>query len=53
MSTFMAKPETITRSWYILDAAGKPTRDYTKVVTESGKAGVDYSMLAVRFEIDF
>ena len=36
-----------------LDAAGKPTRDYTKVVTESGKAGVDYSMLAVRFEIDF
>ena len=24
MSTFMAKPETITRSWYILDAAGKP-----------------------------
>ena len=24
MSTFMAKPENITRSWYILDAAGKP-----------------------------
>ena len=24
MSTYMAKPETITRSWYILDAAGKP-----------------------------
>ena len=36
-----------------LDAAGKPTRDYTKVVAESGKAGVDYSMLALRFEIDF
>jgi len=36
-----------------LDAAGKPTRDYTKVATESGKAGVDYSMLALRFEIDF
>ena len=36
-----------------LDSAGKPTRDYTKVATESGKAGVDYSMLAVRFEIDF
>ena len=36
-----------------LDAAGKPTRDYTKVAAESGKAGVDYSMLAVRFEIDF
>ena len=36
-----------------LDAAGKPTRDYTKVATESGKAGVDYHMLAVRFEIDF
>jgi phosphate-selective porin OprO/OprP len=36
-----------------LDSAGKPTRDYTKVATESGKAGVDYSMLALRFEIDF
>ena len=36
-----------------LDSAGKPTRDYTKVAAESGKAGVDYHMLAVRFEIDF
>ncbi len=24
MSTFMAKKETVTRGWYILDAAGKP-----------------------------
>ena len=24
MSTFMAKKETISRKWYILDAAGKP-----------------------------
>ena len=24
MSTYMAKKETITRKWYILDAAGKP-----------------------------
>ena len=24
MSTFMAKPETIERKWYVLDAAGKP-----------------------------
>ena len=36
-----------------LDSAGKPTRDYTKVATASGKAGVDYHMLALRFEIDF
>lgn len=35
------------------DASGKPTKDYTKVVEESGKAGVDYSMVALRFEIDF
>ena len=35
------------------DAAGKPTKDYTKVVTADGKAGVDYHMLCVRFEIDF
>ena len=24
MSTYMAKPETVVRSWYIIDAAGKP-----------------------------
>ena len=24
MSTFMAKKETLTRKWYIIDAAGKP-----------------------------
>ncbi|MBQ9653557.1 MAG: hypothetical protein IJV32_04970 [Bacteroidales bacterium] len=36
-----------------LDADGNPTRDYTKVVTASGKAGVDYHMLSIRFEIDF
>ena len=35
------------------DAAGKPVKDYTKVVTADGKAGVDYHMLCVRFEIDF
>ncbi len=33
------------------DAAGKPTKDFTKIASE--KAGVDYHMLAVRFEIDF
>ncbi|MDD2595656.1 MAG: porin [Bacteroidales bacterium] len=35
------------------DASGKPTKDYTKIVTEKGMAGVDYSMLSIRFEIDF
>ena len=24
MSTYMAKPETVERGWYIIDAAGKP-----------------------------
>ena len=24
MSTFMSKPETVERKWYIIDAAGKP-----------------------------
>lgn len=24
MATYMAKKETVTRSWYVLDAAGKP-----------------------------
>lgn len=36
-----------------LDADGKPTKDYAKVVAEAGKAGVDYHMLGLRFEIDF
>ena len=35
------------------DAAGNATKDFTKVASASGKAGVDYSMLSVRFEIDF
>ena len=35
------------------DASGAPVKDYTKVVNPDGKAGVDYHMLAVRFEIDF
>ena len=34
-----------------LDQEGNPTTDYTKIA--SPKAGVSYSMLAVRFEIDF
>lgn len=36
-----------------LDSAGKPTKDYTQVATAAGKAGVDYSMVSVRMEIDF
>lgn len=35
------------------DAAGNAIKDYTKIVTADGKAGVDYSMVSVRFEIDF
>lgn len=35
------------------DASGNPTKDYTKVVEGKGKAGVDYSMLSMRFEIVF
>ena len=36
-----------------LDAAGKAVKDYTKVVAPNGKAGVDYSMVSLRFEVDF
>ncbi len=36
-----------------LDADGKPTKDYAKVIAPAGKAGVDYSMVALRFEVDF
>ena len=36
-----------------LDESGKATKDFTKIVTAAGKAGVDYHMIALRFEIDF
>ena len=36
-----------------LDSAGRPTKDYTQVVNAKGSAGVDYSMLSLRMEIDF
>jgi len=35
------------------DVNGNPTKDPTQVVESEGKAGVDYSMFAVRFQIDF
>ena len=36
-----------------LDADGKPTKDYTQVHMEDGKAGVDYHMLLARFQVAF
>ena len=36
-----------------LDGDGNPVKDFTKVVAANGKAGVDYSMVSMRFEIDF
>lgn len=35
------------------DANGKPTKDFKAVVAPKGKAGVDYSMLALRFQVAF
>ncbi len=35
------------------DASGKPTKDYKKVTEEAGKGGVDYNMVALRFQISF
>ena len=35
------------------DASGAPTKDPHKVVEGKNKAGVDYSMLGLRFEINF
>ena len=36
-----------------LDANGKATTDYTKVVAEDGQAGVNYHMLLARFQVAF
>ena len=35
------------------DKAGNPTADYTKIAALDGQAGVDYSMLACRFQVAF
>ncbi|NLF42134.1 MAG: porin, partial [Bacteroidales bacterium] len=35
------------------DANGELTRDPKLVVDEAGKAGEDFSMVSVRFEVDF
>lgn len=35
------------------DASGAPTKDYTKAVEPAGKGGVDYSMIAMRFQVAF
>ncbi len=35
------------------DKSGKPTSDYRYVVAGKGKAGVDYHMLAMRFQVAF
>lgn len=36
-----------------LDADGKPTKDYTKIVDPKGKSGVDYHQLTFRAQIAF
>ena len=36
-----------------LDANGKATTDYTKVVAEDGQAGVNFHMLLARFQVAF
>jgi len=35
------------------DATGAPTKDYTKAVEPTGKGGVNYSMIAMRFQVAF
>ncbi|MGM9736531.1 MAG: OprO/OprP family phosphate-selective porin [Candidatus Cryptobacteroides sp.] len=35
------------------DLEGNPTKDPTKVVAANGKAGVDYQMIALRFQVAF
>jgi len=45
MSTFMAKKETVSRNWYILDAAGKPLGRTATVAADilRGKHKVTYT----------
>jgi phosphate-selective porin OprO/OprP len=41
------------KSYVGYDLDGKPTKNPAKVVAKSGKAGVDYNMLALRFQVAF
>ncbi len=45
MSTFMAKNDTVTRNWYILDAAGKPLGKTAALAADliRGKHKVDFT----------
>ena len=45
MSTTMAKPDTVVRKWYILDAAGKPMGKTAALAADllRGKLKVDYT----------
>ncbi len=45
MSTTLAKPETVQRKWYVLDAAGKPLGRTATVAAKllRGKHKVDYT----------
>ena len=41
------------KSYVGYDLNGAPTKDPNKVVAETGKGGVDYQMLALRFQVAF
>ena len=41
------------KSYVGYDLNGDPTKDPNKVVAETGKGGVDYQMLALRFQVAF
>ena len=41
------------KSYVGYDLNGKPTKDPNKVVAPNGKGGVDYQMLALRFQVAF
>ena len=41
------------KSYVGYDLSGAPTKDPNKVVAPNGKAGVDYQMLALRFQVAF
>ena len=45
MSTTMAKPDTVVRKWYVLDAAGKPLGKTAALAADllRGKLKVDYT----------
>ena len=50
MKTFSAKSETVTRSWYVVDASGKTLGDITRIENQYDYGGYSDARNQVAYE---